>query len=51
MDQKQYANEESEKMSETNIKRFIEAARQYLLGLADADASLATTPACTQKIQ
>ena len=42
MNQKQYTNEESEK---------IEAARQYLLGLADADASLATTPACTQKIQ
>jgi hypothetical protein len=51
MDQMQYAFKESAKMSETNINRFIEAARQYLLGLADSDASLATVPACAQEIQ
>lgn len=49
MDQEPYPNEESNKMSETNINRFIEAARQYLLGLSVDDAPLATAPAGANK--
>ncbi|HEX5674553.1 MAG TPA: hypothetical protein VFX83_04220 [Azonexus sp.] len=33
MDKLQYAPSESDDMSEININRFIEAARQYLFGL------------------
>lgn len=51
MDQEPYPNEESNKMSETNINRFIEAARQYLLGLSVNDASLATPPAGANKVK
>ena len=38
MDQQQCAHSESNDMSEININRFIEAARQYLFGLFPVDA-------------
>jgi len=38
MDQEQCAHSESNDMSEININRFIEAARQYLFGLFPVDA-------------
>jgi hypothetical protein len=38
MEKLQYAPSESDDMSEININRFIEAARQYLFGLFPADA-------------
>ena len=38
MDKLQYAPSESDDMSEININRFIEAARQYLFGLFPVDA-------------
>ena len=36
-------------MSENNIKQFIQAARQYLLGLMPAEATLADMPAASCK--
>ena len=44
MDKLQYAPSESDDMSEININRFIEAARQYLFGLFPVDAT--QTSAC-----
>ena len=44
MDQQQYTHNESDDMSEININRFIEAARQYLFGLFPVDAT--QTSAC-----
>jgi two-component sensor histidine kinase len=38
MEKLQYAPSESDDMSEININRFIEAARQYLFGLFPDDA-------------
>jgi len=38
MDKLQYTHSESDDMSEFNINRFIEAARQYLFGLFPVDA-------------
>jgi hypothetical protein len=43
MDQQQCAHSESNDMSEININRFIEAARQYLLGLFPVDAIRTST--------
>ena len=40
---------EEHQMNETNIRQFLEAARQYLLGLMPAQPQLATIPVRTSR--
>ena len=39
-----HESDEEEEMNETNIRQFMEAARQYLLGLVPAQSQVAATP-------
>ncbi|MGV0975992.1 MAG: hypothetical protein ACOYBO_08695 [Azonexus sp.] len=47
MNKQQYTHSESNDMSEMNINRFIEAARQHLFGLFPVDA----IPTSASKVQ